>query len=212
MNKIELADFYYETVIGNFPEDEKEYNNTKMIFDYLLDSGCKTEDIIKTILYDIENKEHLSISDLPDSLWEDTLLKRNVFYFHRELQILSPPPSLTGNSPFYLEMKIKYTEKDLLNYFFKTFQINEKWINKKKELGSVAYLLDNYKKYGFIEPVDFLLHLIDYVHAIDDIEINSVFDLRNFENEYASILSKDIECSRLRHKDTIIWRMNVCGI
>lgn len=212
MGEINLVDFYYNAVVGNFPENEKEYNNTKMIFDYLLDSGCELNTILKVILYDMKNKEHITIDDLPDIFWEGSLLKRDTFYFHRELQILSPPPTLTESFPFYLEMKIRYTKQDVLNYFMKSFQINNEWIDQKKELGSISYLLDNYKKFGFIEPVDFLLHLIDYVHAMDDIEINSVFDLRVFESKYVPIISKDIECAKASHKNRIIWRMDVCGI
>ena len=50
MGEINLVDFYYSAVVGNFPENEKEYNNTKMIFDYLLDSGCELNTILKVIL------------------------------------------------------------------------------------------------------------------------------------------------------------------
>ena len=209
---MDLVDLYYSINVGEIPENINEYKRTKLLFDYLLESGLDEGKIITTMITKFPNKNCLTINDLPDSLWNESLIIRNKFYYHKELQILSPPPSWEETTPFYLEMKIKYTSEDILKYFIKRFNIREEWINKEKEIGSINFLLTAYKKYSFIEPVDYILHLIDYVAALS-IKVNTIYDLRTYENELAEYLECDIENAKSSHKNKVIWRTDVlCGI
>lgn len=204
-----LVDLYYENTIGTYPEDDERIKYMKLTFEYLLESGLSYAEIINLILFDLKNIDDFSICDLPEKLWEDSLLEKDTFYYHRELQIISPRPTLTEKFPFYLEMKIKYKEEDIIKYFIKTFNVREEWFDKEKETGSLKYLLKNYQKYDFIKPVDFILNLMDYAKNSDTNTISSFFDLRKYENQFASDMEKDVICSKARNKNQIIWRMDV---
>ena len=204
-----LTDLYYSNAIGVYPSDEKEILKTKSFFEYLIEAGCSKQEIIELILFDLKNENHLTINSLPDKLWDNSLLDRDTFYYHNELQILSPAPTLTESFPFYLEMKIKYTEKDVLNYFIKTFNIKEKWIDEDKEIGAIKYLLNNYKKYDFVQPIDYLLSLIYYVAGFNNNKINTFFDLRNYELDFTEVFEKDIISAKEHNKNNIIYRIDV---
>lgn len=208
---MDLVNLYYDYLTGETPENINDYNKTKMLFDYLLESGIEKNVLVSTMASEFPNKDMLTIEDIPDSLWENSLLKRNTFYYHKELQIISPPPTWDQVYPFYLEMKIKYTSNDILKYFIERFNIRQEWMNSEKEIGSINFLLKNYSKYSFIEPVDFLLHLIDYVASTDN-NVSTIYDLRDFENDLATYLELDIENAKVNNKNKIIWRMDVCGI
>lgn len=207
----ELNNFYYNFVVGEFPEDKESLIKTSMIFGFLSESGCTRKQLLTSIINDFPNREVLYPDNIPDNLWEGSLLIRHKFYFHKELQILSPPPTWDMSFPFYIEMKIQYSIENLLDYFTKTFKVNVEWMNKDKELGSIKYLLKDYSKYGFIEPVDFLLHLIDYVSSLG-CKATSVYDLRNYETECVEYLELDIQNAKAAKKNKVIWRMDVCGM
>jgi hypothetical protein len=211
MDKNNLVDFYYGFVAGEIPDDNDSYIKTKLLFDYLKECGCTLDDLYLCIITKFPNKEVLTPDDLPDILWDGSLLKRNSFYFHKELQVLSPPPTWDEVFPFYIEMKIMYSIGDILNFFIKSFKLNEYWVSREKELGSIKYLLKDYKKYGYVEPVDFILHLIDYVSA-SNVKANSIYDLRDYEAEYSELFEKDILSSKAANKNQVIWRMDVCGM
>lgn len=202
---MQLINFYYDYVVGELPEDNNTITKTKLLFDYLSESGLSEKDLLITILNDFPNKDLLTPEDLPNSLWDNSLLERDKFYFHKELQIISPPPTWDECFPFYLEMKIQYTINNVLDYFVQTFNINSEWINKEKELGSIKYLLKDYKKYSFVEPIDFILHLIDYTKSIS-VNVNSIYDLREYEIETAEFLTLDVENAKTIKKNVVIWR------
>lgn len=200
-----LIDFYYDFNVGEYPENIDNRDKTKKIFEYLLEAGITESELVDLIIREFENKDYLTYSDLPNKLWDKSLLKRDVFYYHRELQVLSPAPTWEETFPFYREMRIIYTEKDILNYFAKVFAINSDWLNEAKELGSIKYLLDKYKMFSFVESIDFLLMLIDYLKA-NDVKINKIYDICNYEVEFAKILEVDVKNSELKKKNTIVWR------
>lgn len=201
---MDLVNFYYE-YNGEYPEDKNHVAKTKAVIEHLKDCGYDEKIIIDIIIKEFPNKEYLDFKDIPSSLWTNSLIKKDKFYFHKELQIVSPPPTWNESHPFYLEMKIFYSEKELLDYYVKTFNLNGEWISKDKELGSIKYLLNKYKMFSFVEPVDFLLHLIDYVKSLD-VKANNIYDLCNYEIELAEHLEKDIKNARLLKKDKIVWR------
>jgi hypothetical protein len=207
MDKENLVDFYYGFVVGAIPDDEVQFKRTEMLFEHLKESGCTLEDITHCIITHFPNKDMLTPDDLPDVLWGASLLSRGTFYFHKELQLLSPPPTWDESFPFYIEMKIQYSIGDALEYFIKRFKLNEDWVSRDKELGSIKYLLKDYKKFNFVEPIDFLLHLIDYVASLN-VKAKSIYDLRDYENDYAEILEIDINNAKSSNKNKVIWRMD----
>lgn len=201
---MQLIDMYYNYVVGEIPEDNI-IAKTRLLFDYLSESGLSEKDLLINIINNFPNKDLLTPEDLPNSLWDNSLLERDTFYFHKNLQVISPPPTWDKCFPFYLEMKIQYDVNDILDYFLQTFNINSEWTNKEKEIGSIKYLLKDYKKYSFIKPVDFLLFLIDYAKSINP-NIKSIYDLREYEIENAEYLLLDVENAKTIKKNKIIWR------
>lgn len=197
------ADYYYHFLVGEHP-DESDYNATAATFEHLKDAGFN-EDWIFQVINQMPIKDSIKFDDIPDALWNNSLVIRGNFYFHKELQIKSPPPTWEHSFPFYLEMKIKYTVEDVLEYFLNFAHIRTDWVNREKELGSIRFLLKDYKKFSFMEPVDFLLHLIDYCVA-DGMELNSIYDLRDKEIELANYLEVDTANAVMQGKNKIVWR------
>lgn len=202
---MKLAMFYYNFIAGEFPENEEYFNITNNVFNYLSDAKFTDEEIVKIIINDLPNKDYIEINDLPNYLWDNSLLEENVFYYHKELQIVSPPPTWDKSYPFYLEMHIRYTKEDILNYFTKTFNIREEWTSTDKEIGSINYLLNKYKMFNFISPVDYMLHLIDYVSSLG-VKATKIYDICEYEIKLAELLEIDIKQSVSNNKNNVVWR------
>ena len=82
---------WYETNILGYSTD-KTYI-TQYTIDYLYDNNMNDYNIIKIL--STFKKESIKYCDLPNSLWNDSLLKRDTYYFNSKLQILSKPPTLS---------------------------------------------------------------------------------------------------------------------
>lgn len=197
------TDYYYDFLVGEYPSDEN-YRTTSLTFDYLKDAGFNSQEICN-IACDLPIADKITFDLLPDKLWDNSLIDRNKFYYHKELQILSPPPTWNETFPFYLEMKIRYTLDDLLDYFVRRAGVRQDWLNREKEIGSIKYLLNQYKKFKFMEPLDFLLHLIDFCIA-KEVELNQIYDLTKYEIELAEFLEVDITNAVAQKKNVIVWR------
>ena len=177
------AEYYYEYHYGNYPfdEDKTKLIRTQKTIDYLFEADFTSKEIIQ-IIEQSPKKESLTYEDLPDYLWNNSLLSKNTFYHHNQLQILSTPAKFDPitnqfkSSNFFIEMKIKYTEKDMLNYFYNTFKIDSVFINENKDLGALKYLLKKYSKIEFMASVDFILFLIDYA-KLNYPYVSSLFDI-----------------------------------
>lgn len=200
------ADFYFNFMIGEYPDNYEDYKKTCNFFNYLEESGL-TDAEIYMIIGLVRPKKILTIEDIPSQITKDSLIDFNKVYFHKELLIISPPPTWNNedNYKFYKEIKVRYTLEDILNYFIKITNINKLWIATEKELGCIKYLLKEYKKFTFIEPIDFLLHLIDYAVSCNN-DIKEIYDIRQYELELAELLEIDIKNAIANNKDKIIWR------
>ena len=205
---MELTEFYYYN-LGEEPE-ELEREITQKTLDYLKDNGFNDKEIVQLISC-FPAKTTLTPNDIPDSLWENSLLKRDTFYYHNEFHITSPAPywdfekDKIISSRFFLEMKIKYTVKDLIKYYYKNFPMDTKLIDEKKDIGSMEYLLNKYKNLDFVEPVDFVLYLIDEAvnNGMEHIEI---IDLKRFEKETYEYLKNKTMNAAVEKMNKIIWR------
>lgn len=202
------TEFYYNFFLGEFPEDMNNYLRTKAFFEYLEECNISDSEIYMTIGL-VEPKEFLSIDDIPSILREGSLLEPNKFYFHKELQVRSKPPTWDETFPYYLEMKIRYTAEDALDYFIQRSGVRRDWVNRDKEIGSIKYLLKEYKKFNFMEPIDFLLHLIDYCVS-KEIELKTIYDLRDLEIDEAEYLESCITNAIAEGKNKIVWRDYLC--
>lgn len=204
-----FEEYFYNFIIGTYPEDEVILLNNKAVIEYITESGLNKKEIIQ-VLNEMPLREscEIFVEDIQDKWWDNSLLERDKFYFHKELQITPPPPNLEDDFYDYKEIKIKYTHEDVLNYFYNIFNIKEEWISIYKDLGAVKWILDDYKKFSFTTPVDMLLHLIDYVHAIGDKKITNIYQLSAHEIEFASYFEDDVKNAKSQHKDKVLWRID----
>lgn len=205
---MDLLDFYYYNLGTEPTEFEREI--TKATLGHLIDNNLTEKDIIN-IIKDFPAKMALEPSDLPNSLWENSLLNRDTFYYHSELHITSPAPywdfenDRIVSSRFFLEMKIQYSIRDLIQYYYKKFPRDIRLIDDKKDNGTMEYLLNKYKNIAFIEPVDFILFLIDEA-ANSDYELTEMIDLKRFETQAFSYLEYKTMNAAVEKMNKIVWR------
>ncbi len=211
---MDYTEFYYSEVIGNYPFDTDYFKNkTNRIFDYLLDAKIESSDIIRFI-QESKVKDFLGPEDLPDWLWDGSLIKRDTFYYHNTLHIKPEAPIFNPYSKeekvetFYLEMEIKYTIDDLIKYFYKTLNINTDLSDNNKDKGSFNYLFNKYKKIDFVEPLDFVLALIDNAKTIKDDSgfIKNILDISNGDSEVYEMLKRKSAEATLVEANKILWR------
>ena len=83
------------------------------------------------------------------------------------MQLISKAPALdilTGKIityPFYKEIIINFTMKDLIDYFYTAMDISKELIDIKKDSGSFNYLFKKYSAIKDIETLDLILVMID---------------------------------------------------
>src|SRR5574344_1035322 len=158
--------FFNNEILGHEPS-EQDNSITKATVEYLADCGLSKEEILNAILHSETAKEHLSKESLPDELWNGSLISRGKFYYHHALQLIphfkvDPITLKSVSTSFYLENKIRFTMKDLILYFYKTLGIDPKLMDERKDAGAFNSMLNECKrKFDFIEPLDFVLALID---------------------------------------------------
>lgn len=209
---MELTNYFYQNVAGHLPEDpdDPRIQITKGTLAYLQDCGYAEKEIRNLIDSISDVKDSLKPSDLPDSLWDGSLIKRDKFYIHRELQILPPPPVRKKDgtmtvSPFYIEMKIQYTMNDLIRKFYQSCDIDAVLIDWKRDAGSFDYLLRKYERLAVCEPLDFVLELITL--AKQEKRISQIVNLGQYEKDALENICGWSNEAHLRGTDHIIWRM-----
>ena len=207
MNAAELTVMYYEMCLGYIPDEDTSTNKTKATISYLKDNEY-TDTEIRKIFLDVGQKEILTADDLPSYLWEDSLIKRNEFYYHHNLQIKSPAPYFDIISkkeimfPYYLEIKIKYTVTDVYQYFLSKTTVPS--IDSKRDKGAIQKMIKTYNING-IKGLDFILSLIDESRFSQD-RIFNLWDIQRYESIVYDKLLRNIAEAKSMGKDKIIWR------
>lgn len=211
---MDYAEFYYSQVVGLYPFDTDDCRiQTDKVMQHLVDAGISESDIIRFI-EESPPKDCLTPDDLPDWLWEESLLKKNTFYYHNTLHIRPPAPTFNPHSQsekvekFYLEMKIRYTMDDLIRYFYRTLRINSELADRKKDEGSFNYLLNKYDKLEFCEAIDFVLALIDYNRPtnISAFPVQSILDITQSQQDVYDLFKRKTAEASLQKANRIIWR------
>lgn len=200
-------DFYFY----NLGEEPSEYGRktAKKVFDFLYDNGYEDNEIIKIMKYFPKDKL-LTHEDLPDILWEGSLLKKDKFYYHNSLHIESEPPywdienNIIISTNYYREMKIMLTVNDIIDYYYSKFEKGY-FDNINKDKGTVEYLLKRYSNIDFVSNVDFILFLIDEAYNRDR-EIKEIIDIQRFEKETTEYLKNKVAASRVGGDNVIRWR------
>lgn len=193
----DLANYYYENKLGSLYEDG--FETTANTFEYLMDAGFSKKELY-SIIDKLEPKETLHQKDLPEWLWDNSLLKKDTFYYSSLIQIVSP-----FHKKFSIEMKIKFTMDDVINYYYdRTHQILR---DKARDIGTINFLLNKYSNLKFMEPIDFILSLIGYAANSTDC---SLLNLLQIDNMYGAEAYVFFEAKALQaeseHVNKIIYR------
>lgn len=193
-----LIESYAYIVYGHTIEDENILKELRKTINYLIDNNYDKAFILSYLL------EYGPV--ISETLWHDTLLKPNTFYYHEQLTIMPGPsiwnPNIKEQSHrFYLEMKIKYTIDDLLDYYYTELLIPVELRDRSKDKGAFEHMLKKYTKFK-CEPIDFILYLIDYSKQ-EEAFITNVFDLQKYERETYEKINHIVENNIYKN---IIWR------
>lgn len=207
-----LVDYFYEEKYGCYPfETNENYKKTEKLLAYLFEAGVSMTEVLDFI-EESPQTEYLSPDLLPDWLWNDSLLTKNKFYYHRLLRI-RPKSSVVmtadGNikkMPFYLEMRIKFSIEDLLNYYYLLFAIELPIRDYKKDKGALEFLLQKYKNIMIVEPVDFVLALLDNHKQKRTALVSSPLDASEGIAETYEALKTKVSEAKLKKADRVIWR------
>lgn len=156
--------WYFEHVLGYCPQ-ETVWLTTRSAIRYMLDNELSGEEITGELKK--HRTESIHPDDLTEALWHKSLLQKGHFYFHKALQISSPAPLLKKDGSVeypedYLEMRIRFTEEDILAYFYNHISKQDKDLcDPKKDYKTIQYLLKRFSLIENAEPVDLILCLID---------------------------------------------------
>lgn len=207
-----LLNYYTGNCLGFVPNKEQTDITIKVI-EYLFDCGFESDTIIQVL--DTQNNfeiGYFSFEMLPDFLWQNSLLEKDIYYIHHELHLNKSSNVIdifSGNiieSNNAIEMKIQYTLEDVLSYFCKAFELDSNALDKKKEFGAIQHLLDSFKSYATeLNNIDILLYLIDET-SNNNIKCYNIFDMQNFVYPTIERL-KNINNNLVFDKtNKIVWR------
>ena len=198
-------DFYNTNIVGYYPGKEASLK-TACTIEYLIDNGFEPN--LLQILLETGKEESYRPQDIPDALWNNSLIERGKYYMHKELQITPPPPRIDSQgkeipSDFFVEMKIKYTTKDILEYFYKAFNTKESFKEDKRFQGQIDALYRKYKRFENVEALDIILAAIDWNSQSNKmiIEPFGIDDTDTIVSVYQNLNEK-----RLNGKGKITWR------
>lgn len=173
--------WYYRNVLGYCP-DEAEWTPTLASIQYMLDNELPVTDILQELKR--HNTDAVHPDTLTDALWDQSLLQKNHFYFHKELQIVSPAPVIKKDGTVsypedFIEMRIRYTEQDLLDYFYRRISKQDFAVcDPKKDGKTVSYILKRLEPIEYVEPVDLFLCLIDdFTNSLENTINDGVIDV-----------------------------------
>ena len=205
-----LTDFYYTEILGYSPEDDGSVRQTSNTIEHLKDNGFNEKEIIM-ILLRCPKSLALKPDDLPDELWEGSLMEQGRYYAHHILHITSRPPYYDSTlndmviEPLFIEMKIRFTLEDLVEYFYMKNRIDQELKEMKRDKPRMTTLLDKYRKLSFCTPLDFVLCLIDK-SSISKKRCTGIFDIEQYEGEIIEPIKANNAEASFHGRNRIIWR------
>ena len=201
-NTQELVQYFYENVVGF--ANETGIPVTTGTIQWLLDCGYSPTQIRKIMDEVAPKEQYLSHSDLPDTLWQGSLIERNRFYYNHRLQIRNSLPVYKNNgyrnSVYYCEPRIWFTLQDLMRAYYDKHGIAD-LRDPVREEGFAKHLLDKYSRISFVSALDFVLHMIDIADRVTDIT-----ELRKYEAETYQSLEDLTKRAQYYNYNRIVWR------
>ena len=210
---IAIAKFYFSRCGRDVSSDSPEFLKTANTIDYLQDSGFSSLDIIKET--NKHNGEAIEYDNLSDTLWENSLIKKGTFYLHKELRLESPRPIYNPNTgevtefPYYLEMKIRYTEDDVLDYFVK--KLKTSLVTSNDRHWDRRVLKEFFKRFSnldYVEALDVILCSIDR-YLDNNPDCYNLRDISVVTGEIVEELTADLQQMQMLDQRKVVARENV---
>ena len=205
--------WYFRNVLGYCPEETK-WMPTLASIAYMLDNELPGETITAELKR--HNTPSIHPDDLSELLWNGSLLQKGHFYFHKELQIVSPAPVLKKDGTVsypddFLEMRIQYKEQDILDYFLtKAGYLAQQICDQKKELKTISYLLKRFSLIENVEPVDLILCLIDdYLNNEENTINDGIIDVLKSLSNVVTWYQTDYKNAAAAGKNKPRWHYGV---
>jgi hypothetical protein len=104
-----------------------------------------------------------------------------------------------------MEMRARYTMKDLIAYFYDKLCIDMELMDEKRDAARMQALLKKYERLSFISALDFVLSLIDYA-SYTHMRVVNVFDIEKAEPEVFDELKRKTAEASFHGKNLIVWR------
>lgn len=207
------AEFFYSNYVGCYPFDtEREREITNGMISHLIESGVPRKTILDIYEHCAYHKI-VSPDTVPDFTWGDSITKRNKWYYHHELHLVShddlhdPINNIDIHYPFYMEIKSRYTYEDLYNYLVRNVGCLYKISNYNKDIAILKKLIQRYDTIQIASGLDFVLKMIDAARN-DNKPLASIFDIeKNTEYAYEQI-SYVVSESNLHHTNKPVWRFD----
>lgn len=172
-NKVTGILIYFFNDICTYYKNENTYvsdwpwEKTRKTVEYLFMCGFNNTEICQELSRHKE-KSAVMYDDLSSALWKDSLLKKDAFYLHRELTVISPAPyfdyvkNIEIVPKFYYMPKIRYTAEDVVDYFYRKLSATNLLMTEyKTDIKTVYYLVRKFNKIDYVQPVDLILYAID---------------------------------------------------
>lgn len=217
-----MIEIYLSRRLGYNPSEE-DYNKLYSTCLHLKDNGFKEADILKILLdsnkYLPEDCEMTALEktivtgeQLPEYLWDESLLEKGKYYYNNRLHICSKAPTWNPKTmqeecePFFMEMKIKFTMQDLLELFYKECRTPVGLRVKTRDEGALQHLLNKYNNLK-APGIDYILLMIDIASKDNNLDfLTNPFELENYSKEVFVMLEEIVEESTLNKSNVITWR------
>jgi hypothetical protein len=176
--------------------DKQFANQLCCLFAQYLDNGYTYQDIKTEILTSFYKNRvfRWGIFNNPKKdVNNKNILKNGTRYYHRELKLVSKPPTVERNidlgtmvsrtPEYFLEPTASYTVQDFVRYFYNTMPIDSQAWHMNKMIGMLKYKIEQY-------GIDKLLFMTD-IAAQDHKANGTVFNLGNWD-DYSFIADQRI--------------------
>lgn len=187
-----------------------ERSLTRCTIAWMKDSGINDAEILKAL--GTVKGGYVCPDDLPDSLWNGSLLKRGRYYCHHALQLVSRSDIVKSDGtfisyPFYQEMKICFTIKDLTNYFYRHSGSSKMFRDDNRAGKQLEYMLDQYSGSGNVQAIDMILFLIDEV-SYRHVPVTDPFSIRREDlvAEVADRIKRTMDRKAAEGMNHVTWR------
>ena len=210
---MDFTAYYYKERVGFYPfSTDREESITRHTIAYMEESGLSKAEIFGYINQIDTKKGFIEPADIPPEAWNNSLTEKGQYYCHRCLQILSPMPVIRSDGtfqeyPFYQEMKIRFTMKDLINYFYQKIPNYVSLRDDKRYTAQFKHMLKKYKNMHPLQALDIVLLMIDEaahqrIPVVEPFDVDVVY----IQQEIINRLQKTLAERHAKGYDKNIWR------